>query len=51
MALNNRKVRFDEDTTIEWGDRLTEVDYENIKSVRTVIFNNLYRLGFMRYKN
>ena len=51
MALNNRKVKFDEDKKIEWGDRLTEVDYENIKSVMSIIFNDLYRLGFMRFKN
>lgn len=51
VVLNHRKVRFDEDEKKEWGDRLTEVDYENIKSVKTIIFNILYRLGSMRFKS
>lgn len=31
---NNRKIRFDEEEHIKWGDRMTEVDFENIKSVK-----------------
>lgn len=34
LTLNQRNVRFDEGDKMEWGDRLTEVDFENIKSVK-----------------
>ncbi len=35
MMLDKAKVTFDDNPPdlTEWGDRLTDVDYENIKSV------------------